>query len=95
MNDPGTPQDHPATFSTTVSVRDILHKPWGSPWQFWFKEQSKDGKHNDDDANFLSSFSSKGTMTSVHVCSIKYYGYSTVIIYFTSAFFTFSYNYYC
>jgi len=59
-----TSQDYSA--STTVSVRDILHKPWGSPWQFWYKEQSKDGKNNDDDSNFLSSYSNKGQMASVH-----------------------------
>lgn len=69
MTEPGPSQEHPASFSTTVSVRDILHKPWGGTWQFWFKEQSNDGK-NDDDSNFLSSYSNKGSMTSVHVCSL-------------------------
>jgi hypothetical protein len=69
MTDPATStQDHsPPSGPHTVNIRDILHKPWNATWQFWFKEQSKDGKHTEEDDNFLSSYGKRGNMSSVHV----------------------------
>ena len=68
MIEPTTPTQDQAATGATVGIKDILHKPWNATWQFWFKEQSKDGKHNEEDVNFLSSFSKRGNINSVHVC---------------------------
>ncbi len=56
----------------------IIKKPWHNEWQFWFKEHSKDGKHIEEDKNFLSSFSTKGHISSfqVHITFLLLFSYS-------------------
>lgn len=61
-----SPHHTPSPANTSVNIKDILRKPWHHTWRFWFKEASKDGKHNEEESgNFLSSFSSRGYINSL------------------------------